>query len=457
MRRFLPRSLAAQMAVLLGAALLIAQLVNFTLILNEREKLSLAQNEGPAITRFAQVASDLTTAVPELREALLSDSSRHGARFDLRADSGIAEALRQPEIESRLASALADQGHASAEVRAGYEPASERQARGRDGPPGPPPRWLLLSVRQEDGGWMRGRMPVPARDEWLVVRLAAATLLVYAIVLGASIWAALRLARPLRDLTRAAEGFRGREVPASVTPSGPDDLRRAIEAFNAMNGRVVTLLDEKDRMLGALGHDLRTPLASLRIRVEGMEPEEDREAAIAKIGEMSDMVEEILLLARAGRAREPAKRMDISALVGAIVDEQQELGRPVRMAPQGRIVAEVQPSLLRRAVANLIDNAVKYGGSATAEVVETPQGAEIRIADSGPGIPPEELERVLQPFYRIEGSRNRETGGTGLGLAIARTIAESHGGALRLEPATPAGEGLRATITLPNRPPSTPR
>lgn len=449
MKRFLPRSLAAQMLVVLGLALLVAQIVNFTLILNERAKLSLAQNEGPAITRFVQVAGDLQTAVPSLREAFLSDASQRGVRFDLQADSGVADTARESEIEQRLAAALKAQNLQTSGTRAGFSQEHEFIADDRDRPPREPPRRLVLSMRQADGVWLVGHMPVPPRDEWLALRLAAATVLLYVIVLGVSAWAALRLARPLRDLTLAANAFRGRDMPATVKPSGPEDLRHAIEAFNAMNHRVVALLDEKDRMLGALGHDLRTPLASLRIRIEGMEPPDERNAAIAKIGEMSDMVEEILVLARSGRARGPVKRMDVAALVETLVDEQRELGRPAIMTTQERVVADVQPELLRRAVTNLLDNAIKYGGNAAASVKAVVGGIEIRIADDGPGIEVEQMENVLEPFYRVETSRNRGTGGTGLGLAIARSIAENHGGELRLEKADAANGGLAAIIFLP--------
>jgi signal transduction histidine kinase len=434
------------MLVVLGLALLVAQSVNFALILNERQKLSLAQNEGPAITRYVQVAADLKTAVPDLRGAYLSDSSQRGVRFDLQHDSGVADGSRETEIEQRLAAALVAQKVQMTDVRARFVMDAEPRAKG-DGPP--PMRRLILSMRQPDGMWLVGRIPVPPREEWLPLRLAAATVLLYAIVLGVSAWAALRLARPLRDLTRAANAFRGREAPATVTPSGPEDLRHAIEAFNAMNHRLVGLLDEKDRMLGALGHDLRTPLASLRIRIEGMEPPEDRDAAIAKIGEMSGMVEEILVLARSGRARGPVKRMDVAALVETLVDEQQELGRAVTMATQTRVVAEIQPDLLRRAVTNLLDNAVNYGGGAAASVTATPDSVEIRIADEGPGIPADQMESVLEPFYRVETSRNRSTGGVGLGLAIAKSVAENHGGELRLETADPVKGGLAAIIRLP--------
>jgi signal transduction histidine kinase len=454
MRRFLPSSLAGQMAVLLGVALFIAQLVNFALILNERQKLSLAQNEGPAITRFVDLAGDLDAARPEFRAAVLADNSHRGARFEVAAQSGVVDAARVRSTEERLARALTQNNIAFREVRVAPDlrrPDDEARGSRRPDDQARGPRrggvqFLRLAVRRPSGDWLIGRMVTPRRDPWFATRLAAATLLLYLIVLGPTIWLAARIARPLRHLTRAAERFGGRTDPAPVAAEGPADLRVAIEAFNAMNARVVSLIDEKDRMLGAIGHDLRTPLASLRIRVESMEPDEERVAAVAKIEEMTAMLEDILVLARSGRAREDARAMDVAALAEAIVDEYADRGQPVRFVPSDRQVLPVQPTLLRRALRNLIDNAVAYGGSADVSVAATPGTVEIRVSDAGPGIPPDQLERVLQPFYRVEASRNRATGGSGLGLAIARSVAESHGGTLRLEPASPTG--LIATLAL---------
>ena len=441
MKRWAPRSLAGQMALLLGAALLVAQLVNFALILNDRQRLSLAQNEGPAITRFVGVAGDLAAAAPEFHAAVLADASHRGARFVTGRESGVAETDRDPAIEGRLRHALAEQAVAATAVRAGTPGAADP---GRKLPRDM--QLLRLAVRRPDGSWLAGGLAVPRRDPWLAARLGGATLLVYLIVLGASLWLALRLARPLRDLTRAAEAFAGRTAPIEVRPRGPADLAGAIEAFNAMNRRVAVLLDEKDRMLGAIGHDLRTPLASLRIRVESMAPDEEREAAIAKIAEMTAMLEDILVLARAGRAREAAKRVDVTALVEAVVEEHRQLGQAVEMVVGARLVLAIQPSLVRRAVGNLIDNAVRYAGAARVTVAAAGAGVAIAVIDAGPGIPADELGRVLQPFYRGEGSRNRETGGSGLGLAIAQGIAESHGGTLRLSATDP--HGLTAVLTL---------
>ena len=449
MRRFLPRSLIAQMALLIGLALLVAQLVNFALILNERQKVSLAQNQGPAITRFASVATDFLDAPAEFKGAVLEDASRRGARFALEPAPAVGDAdAREPRVEARLAETLSQAGVTTGEVRA----ASRTEARpsrprdeGRGAPQGRGEQDVLVLSARVDGGWLNGRLPTPRGDPWLVGRLGAATLILYIIVLGMTLLVAMRLARPLRDLTGAAEAFHGRSLAPEVEPRGPADLRRAIEAFNAMNRRVTALLDEKDRMLGAIGHDLRTPLASLRIRAEGVEPAGERERMVATIEEMDAMLEDILVLARSGRAREEARPMDLGALVEAVAEEFHDLGREVTVDAVARVVAPVQPVLLRRAMRNLIDNALKYGGSARVTVTAGEQ-ATISVSDSGPGLAPEEMERVLEPFYRVEGSRSRETGGTGLGLAIARAIAESHGGALSLANGNP---GLIATITLP--------
>ena len=441
--RLVPRSLVGQMALLLGVALLVAQLINFALILNERQKLSLAQNQGPAITRFVSTATDVAQAAPEFRLIVVEDSSRRGARFSLGPQSHVGTAAdRDGGVEGRLRDALVEAGIEARDVRATF--ASERrQSRRR---PAENIRVLILSIQQPSGIWLNGHLPTPPADRWLSARLGAATLLLYFIVLGASLFIALRLARPLGDLARAAEGFKGRALPSQVEARGPADLRRAIEAFNAMNVRIVSLLDEKDTMLGAIGHDLRTPLASLRIRAESVEPAEERVRMVATIEQMTAMLEDILILARSGRAREITRSVDLAALTDALVEEYRELGRPVDMAPSPRLAVDVQPNLLRRAIRNLIDNAVTYGGSATVRVEAVDGEACIIVSDDGPGLAPEQLEAVLAPFHRGEKSRSRDTGGSGLGLAIARAVAESHEGSLQLS--NGADGGLTAVLSI---------
>jgi len=447
MKRFLPSSLAGQMALLLGMALLVAQLINFALILSDREKLSVAQSESPAITRFVNTASDIAGADPAFREAVAQENSRRGAHFALRPAARVTEAERDPALEERLGTALRAAG-IRGDLKAGRGLGAARANGERQFRQPPPDMQILrMAVHLPDGSWLEGRMVTPRRDPLLAARLGAATLLVYLVVLGAAVWGARRLARPLSDLTDAAESFAGRSQPKVLEPRGPDDLRRAMEAFNAMNGRIVSLLDEKDHLLGAIGHDMRTPLASLRIRLEAMEPVEDRDAAIAKVEEMVAMLEDILMLARTGRARADARPMDVSALVETVTDEYVDRGDPVRVTPASRLVGHVHSDLLRRALRNLIDNAVLYGGDAEVAVRQNGDRIVISVRDSGPGIPAGDMERAMAPFQRLEESRNRATGGSGLGLAIARSIAEVHGGSLRLESNHPTG--LIAELTLP--------
>lgn len=475
--RILPRSLIGQMILLMGVALLIAQLVNFSVILNREQRLSLAQNEAPAIARFAQTANLVSTmgagalsgrrfggppGAPDRSDRMGPPGSAGpmmppfgpgGPRlrpFTLDSFGIVGETgARDARLEARVAAELRDVGVTVRAVRA-------RRAADTDAFPrlterrmmrgGPPRELILISAQFADGQWLNARLFAPRPDPLLIHRLLLATLALYVLVLGAVMWIARRIARPLRDLTCAAESFEGRNAVPPVAPRGPADLRRAIEAFNAMNRRVVGLLDEKDRMLGAIGHDLRTPLASMRIRAEAMEPEEEREALVRTVEEMTDTLEDILILARTGRSREPARLVDVAALADSAVEDFRALGKDVEFEESPRLPLEVQPNLLRRAIRNLIDNAVEYGGRARVRVVATSVGAAIEVDDEGPGIPADRIEHVLRPFERLEGSRNRETGGAGLGLTIARAVAEAHGGSLELVN-RPEG-GLRAILLL---------
>jgi signal transduction histidine kinase len=446
MTRIFPRSLIGQMAVLIGAALLLAQLGSFAFLLAQRQQFNRAQIDTPAITRFTSSAADFAQAAPEFKGLVLSDASRRGAHYELARQTAVGGGLdRRDDTEDRLRQSLQSAGLQPREVRAAIDPRPvERRSPGARRRPA---QAMLLSVQLADGEWLNARLLVPGQPPLLTPELGLGTLLLYLFVLSATTFIAVRLARPLRDLTGAAEAFRGRNEPLVVEPSGPSDLRNAILAFNAMNERVVRLLEEKDRTLGAIGHDLRTPLASLRIRVESVEPPEERERMIATIEEMAATLEDILVLARSGRSREPFERLDVTAFAQRIADEYREIGKPVTFAADAPHTADIQPSLLRRAVRNLIDNALKYAGTAEIEIDRSDRSVIIKVLDRGLGLEPAELERIAGAFYRGEPSRNRETGGAGLGLSIAEAAADAHGGTLTF--ANREGGGLEACIALP--------
>ena len=443
MRRLLPRSLIGQIALLMAVALLVAQAINFSLVFTERQRATRAQVEGPAISRFITVAQRLAASEPGQREDLLPRWGRR-SRYSLDMVSLLAPHQSQERITARLRETASENGVVLRDARGTvteHHPRNRRRERSR------PLQTLLLSVQFDDGTWLNARMITQRPNPWLAVRVAASTLLIYLIVLGAMIWMATRLARPLRDLTLAAERFQRPGEAPRVEPRGPADVKRAIEAFNAMSGRVGAMLDEKDRMLGAIGHDLRTPLASLRIRAESVEPEDERLKMIATIEEMTAMLDDTLALARSGRTMEPARIVDLNALVDTIVEEFRALGHDVELEPGSRETASIPPNLLRPAIRNLIENAVKYGGSARAGVRGSGDDVVIEIADKGPGIAEADLAQVQEPFVRLESSRSRETGGSGLGLTLARAAAQAHGGSLELE--NQAEGGLLARIRLP--------
>ena len=368
LKRLVPKNLIGQIALVMAGALLVAQAINFTLIFTERQRLTRAQIEGPPVARFVLTAQRIAEARPEEREELLPRRWRRN-RFTLDRESPIPagsgdDALLDRLREAALANGLTLRDSRAAiveEVPAGPAelrarlPAEDRERlderRQRS-------RMLVLSVQFADGTWLTGRMIAPRPNPWAIARPLVATLLTYLIILAAMIWIARRLARPLRELASAAERFQGRGEAPRVEPGGPEDVNRAILAFNAMSARVGAMLDEKDRMLGAIGHDLRTPLASLRIRAESVEPVEDRTAMIATIEEMAAMLDDTLALARSGRAVEEVRAVDLAAIADTVVEEYRALGHEVRLAEGAAGSAQVQPRLLRRAVRNLVANAV---------------------------------------------------------------------------------------------------
>ncbi len=200
-------------------------------------------------------------------------------------------------------------------------------------------------------------------------------------------------------------------------------------------------------MLAAISRDLRTPLTLLRLRAENVEDASERYKMLATIAAMDAMIAATLEFARDEAKAEPRRRTDLAALLASVVDDMANTGLPVTMAPAQPVICECQPAALKRVLTNLIDNAVRYGKRAQATISSTPQAVKITIDDYGPGIPGDELARVFQPFYRVEDSRNRETGGIGLGLAVALSIVQAQGGQLTLAN-RPEG-GLRASVTLP--------
>jgi signal transduction histidine kinase len=256
-----------------------------------------------------------------------------------------------------------------------------------------------------------------------------------------------RATRPLAALADRVEAF-GRGAPSMTLPeTGPREVRRLTAAFNRMQERLARFISDRTRMLAAIGHDLRTPITSLKIRTELLDDEESRDKMMATLDEMQRMTEATLAFAREDADAEPLRSVDLNALVESLCDDLAAMGKDVAFAGVERLPYACRPTALRRAISNLVDNAVRYGDRARVALAATAEGPRITIDDDGPGIPADRIEEVYKPFVRLETSRSRETGGTGLGLSIARSIILAHGGELTL--GNRKDGGLHVEIRLP--------
>ena len=445
MRRYAPKSLAGQLALLVGIALFVAQAINFALLLSENRERRANLTVVPAVVRLVNAAErhQRQGSFPPARRA-------RARRADISSVSGVTDLMkRDAAAETRSRAAL---------VEAGLEVLDLRAARARRNPTDRPIRngagarersaeMLVVSAQIEPATWLTVRVPLRGEGSALVWRLLGQTVVLYIVLLAAILWIGRRAARPLRALTDAATEFGmaggGEPLPAR----GPGDIRALTEAFNEMRERLTTTLAEKDRMLGAIGHDLRTPLASLRLRVETHDDPDERSRLVATIAEMSQTLDDILSLSQVGRTQEPAALVDLTALADALIEDLRDLGGDVIFEESPRVVVELRPTLTRRALRNLVENALKYGVRAVVRVRAEASTVIVEVEDEGPGLPENALEEAFGSFTRLEASRNRDTGGAGLGLALARAIVRDQGGDIELE--NRASGGLRARVRLP--------
>ena len=263
----------------------------------------------------------------------------------------------------------------------------------------------------------------------------------------ASVLVVRGLTKPLRDLSAAADRV-GRDTgPVRVPEQGPAEVRHAARAFNAMQERIRQLVEDRTQALAAVSHDLRTPITRLRLHAGFLDDAEVRDRIDANLDEMEAMVEATLAFLREGRETEEPRPADLVTMLRTVCDEAADAGGDVAYEGLETLVVPLRRVAVRRALANLVGNAAAYGGRARVTLRHEPGRAVVEVADDGPGIPEAELERVFEPFRRLEASRNRATGGVGLGLTIARRAVGAEGGTLRL--ANRPGGGLSALIALP--------
>lgn len=308
-------------------------------------------------------------------------------------------------------------------------------------------RLLRASVQLKDGQWVNFSTIVSEDNPLWSSRAFFSMLLMAVGVVLLSLWVIQRVTKPLNLFAAASERL-GKDVHApALSEGGPLEIRQAAHAFNEMQQRLQRFIENRTQMLAAISHDLRTPITLLRLRAEYAGEGEDKERMLATLDEMEAMISSTLSFAREDTEKEETQQVDLEALIRSICDDMADTGRPVTTDETNQVTYDCRPVAMRRAIVNVIENAIKYGDAATVSLHRTGEAIEIAVVDNGPGIPEEEFEQVFTPFYRIERSRNRETGGVGLGLSVARTIVNGHGGDVVLS--NRDGGGLRVSIVLP--------
>jgi signal transduction histidine kinase len=480
-RAVLPQSLFARLLTGLVAAVGTALLIIVLLIVDDRRNLAqLGSDAWNAASTIARISNEIAAVEGDERDALLRRYLEEPVVLqDPRAvpeevrSAEIAEAVnrRQRELEQIEQSF---EKRVRKQLGSGYSVSATRGERrvrhvirfigagerpllaAGEGvpPPGAEPRragpgrmrMLDVAVTLPDGERLIFRAPAPQPGPPLP-RMIFMQLAILTAVLAAVLFFMTRsITRPLSDLARAADAIGRGAAHAPIEERGARELRNATRAFNSMQERLHRYLDSRTRVLAAMSHDLRTPLTRMRLRVEGTENEEARAKFVADLDEMSAMVHGALNMFKGLTDAEAIEPVAIDDLLATLQREYQEVGYDVRVEGRANGPIDARPRALKRCISNLLHNAVQYGVRATISIQD---GRELAIAirDEGPGIPEEALERVFEPFYRIESSRSRDTGGSGLGLSIARDIAQAHGGSILLRNLSTGG--LEAVLRLP--------
>ncbi|WEX75560.1 ATP-binding protein [Sinorhizobium numidicum] len=429
--RLWPRTLRARLFVILLAGLTIAHAMSFTVLFFERYMAAKS-------VMFNNLENDVATSIAILdrlpaaeRVSWLDRLGRNSYSFILgRGIAGNSTLdTRSAEIASKIQAAIGARYQAEVESIPGRSRHLQAHLTLSDGAP--------LTIDLHPAGVM------PLADWLPYVLIAQVGLLVLCS------WLAMHQAiRPLGNLARAADTLDPNRNTPRLSETGPKEVAHAATAFNAMRDRIAQYLQERVQILAAISHDLQTPITRMKLRAEMAEDSVERDKLIRDLGEIERLVKEGVAYARSAHGNdEKASRIDLASFTESLAYDYQDTGKAVTVGKVSGGAIVTRPNALRRILTNLIDNALKFGGSAEIEVQRlTAETVLITVLDRGPGIPDNQLAEVLKPFFRLEQSRNRDTGGTGLGLAIAQQLAAAIGASLTLR--NRDGGGLAAEIAI---------
>ena len=451
--RLWPDTLAARiLALLLGMTLLLVG-VSAIILQDARIEIFDERNRTHLTDRVTTLYRLLRDTDQQQRKTIIQQFEEDSENISITAKPRVTRPARHPmafKLAGRLRHKLRLRDPASVRIsELPQNPAEAIQTNETDTsrPVNRIPQALDISILLADGNWLNVQYKMFDKPPpWANKTLQLLALLVLAIFISGLIIAKL-MTRPMARLAIAADRFGLGQTEEPLSESGPREVRQTIRAFNRMQQRLHKHLKDRSLMLAAISHDLRTPVTTLRLRAEYIQDEEIREKTLQTLGEMEAILKATLSFSRDDAADEKARATDLSALLQSLVDDHIDLGGEVTYSGPDKLPFTCRPVALKRALNNLIDNALKYAGSTQVTLTSHADSVSIQVDDHGPGIPEQSLEQIFTPFFRLETSRNRETGGTGLGLAVARSIVLAHGGELKLENLVEGG--LRAQITLP--------
>ena len=461
LRRLWPQSIIWRVFLLLGLGLVVSHGLSVLIYSRDRIESDLLLNSEHVLERSANLVNLFEQINPQLRPQLLAAWQQ--PEYNLKLSSiplvsaqGRGNDRRAPFLLNYLSQLLDDDKQIILYLRKRdvhhlahddddddhHDRRSDRRGPGHN-------RFnysMALSVQLNDGRWLNIDSALRQPRELFSRQSLWSLLAMSLIVLLLIIWLLRLLLKPLQAFAKAATEL-GRDYRAApMRVQGPAEVQKAIVAFNDMQARLRQLIENRIKMLAAVSHDLRTPITSLRLRTELIDNAEQRRKSLATLDHMEKMIESILTFAKAELATEQRRPVDLSALVESICNDHQDMGATAEFHGASNIKYQCAPLAMRRALTNLIDNAIKYGGCARVQINKVSSKIILTIDDDGPGIPADKQQEVFQPFARLSRERALDSGG-GLGLSIAQTIIQAHGGNIKLENRPTAG--LRLTVELP--------
>lgn len=467
--RLVPRSLFSRLVLVFLTGLVISQVISLAIILQDRGEYIARSSGMQTIQRIADIVRLLDSITPGERQRMIAvltspamriSSAPEAARFEIGAEAENTQSAIFSSLLHRFLGAdrpLNINVYAKTPQSDAMPPMMRHRDAGANGLPQGRPGMgryfsgptvaLIAQIRLNDGTWVTFDSQLQQEAwSWPYRAIVSVVILLLAVVL-LSLVGVRWITKPLNTLAHAAEQLGKNIDRPPLDESGPVEVARAAGAMNNMQQRLSRYINDRTRVLAAMSHDLKTPITRMRLRTELLEDESLRNRFSKDLTDLETMVSETLDFMRGVGSGEVSRLVDLDALLESIQMDVEEVGGQMDLSGSAQGPLECRPQALKRCLSNLIDNAIRYGGIAHVLLCNSPESVQIIVRDEGPGVPEELLPRLFEPFYRLEASRNRDSGGTGLGLSIARNIAEQHGGTLTLR--NSAQGGLEARLTLP--------